>query len=118
MPVYNTQVKFEVKKDGIYEITYVNEMTTRNGLTGIVVDLKAKDEKDKRNYAVTLWPSEIASATSKFGSFVAVLGDDTDNWLHKWVKINNWMNRLCEIQLIPAPKISLKQQAERLADSK
>lgn len=116
MPEYNTQVSFDIKKDGIYEIISAEQITTRSGLEGLRVELKAKEIADKRNYAVTLWTSDTVSASSKFGSFLAVLGNNTDDWLHKWIRVTNWQNRLCEIQLVPAPKLSLNQAAKRLAD--
>ena len=113
VPEYNTSVTYEPKKESVYEIVSVNEITTRNSLLGIRVSLKALDKNDQRDYAVTLWPSQETNATSKWGSFVSVLGSNTDTWLHKWIKIVNWQNRLCEIALMPAPKMSLKEAALR-----
>ena len=104
MPEYGTQVTYEAKKGAIYEIQSAEEITTRNNLSGVRVELKAQDKHDLREYAVTLWPSSQVNSTSKWGSFCAVLGSNTDNWLHKWIRIVNWQDRQCEIQLVPAPR--------------
>ena len=113
-PEYNTSIVYEPKKDGQYEIISVDEITTRNNLIGVRVGLKGLG-KDLRDYGVTLWPSNETNATSKWGSFVSILGSDTDTWLHKWVRFVNWQNRLCEVALMPAPqiKMSLKETALR-----
>ena len=104
MPEYNTSVLYNVRKDEIYEIISVDEITTRNNLQGISVSMKSRNSNDKREYGETLWPGEQVSATSRWGSFVSVLGSNTDTWPHKWIKVISWQNRLCEIQLVPAPK--------------
>jgi len=113
MPEYNTSVTYDPKRETVYEIVGVDEITTRNNLLGIRVGLKSYDKNDQRDYGVTLWPASETNATSKWGSFVAVLGSNTDSWLHKWIKIVSWQNRLCEIALMPVPKMSLKEAALR-----
>ena len=112
-PQYNSTVVYEPKVNEVYEIVSVDEITTRNNLTGVRVEMKAKNSLDKRDYAVTLWPSDQVSNTSKWGAFISVLGNDTDKWLHKWIRIGNMQARLCEIFLEKAPKLSLKDSAKR-----
>src|SRR3990172_11502842 len=113
-PQYNTQVSYEPKVQEVYEIVSADEITTRNNLTGVRVEMRAKNGFDKRNYAVTLWPSDQVSNTSKWGAFISVLGNDTDKWPHKWIRIISMQARLCETVLEKAP--SLKMSAERLAE--
>ena len=116
LPQYNTQVSFEPKANETYEIVSADEITTRNNLTGVRVEMKAKNSLDKRVYSVTVWPSDQVSNTSKWGAFVSVLGSDTDKWPHKWIRIVSMQARLCEIILEKAPKLSVKEAGERIGE--
>ena len=102
MPEYNTRVTYDIQKGGIYEIQTAEGITTRMNLSGVRVSLRSRDGKDQREYAVTLWPAEQVSATSKWGSFVSVLGNNTDSWVNKWIRVDEWQSRLCMIALVSA----------------
>ena len=100
MPEYNTQVIYEPKVNEEYDIFGANAITTRNGLEGVRVELTAKNKFDKREYGITLWPSSQASNTSKWGSFVSVLGSNTDTWIAQRIRIVSMESKKCAIILV------------------
>ena len=97
---YNTDVSYEPRVNEEYNIISVDEVTTRNGLQGVRVELTSKNTLDKRSYGVTLWPSSQVSATSKWGAFIVTLGNDTDKWIGKHIRIFSLESRKCEIAIV------------------
>jgi hypothetical protein len=65
---------------------------------GLRVDMTAEDGT---KVVAALWTREIAGTKSKLGAFVAALGDDTDKWIGKKVKIVKWRSGDREIQVVP-----------------
>jgi hypothetical protein len=120
MPKYSVQVIYDIKVQEIYEIVKAESaFTQKTGQEMLKVELKSKDNNDKRVYGVTLWPSvegEQVSATSKFGCFYSVLGGDTGGWEHKWIYVSEWGLRVNSINLVAVPKMSLSQAAKRISE--
>jgi len=50
--------------------------------------------------AEMLWIRPVVGSKSKLGSFIAELGDDTDNWVGKKIKIKRWRSRWREIEVL------------------
>ncbi|MBA7567280.1 hypothetical protein ES708_08989 [subsurface metagenome] len=100
MPEVGTEVREgadDVEIGKAYEITNVEEVTTDvSAFTGIRVSLLTKKSLEG---VVMLWKRPITGKGSKLGSFITLLGSNTDNWLHKWVKFVDWKQgaRLIEI---------------------
>lgn len=93
----------EPKVGEIYTITEFEqtEIQTRDGARDALrITLKPEDETDEVNYSVTLWLSDNAGLTSKLGSFVATLGNDTALWLNKKVKFVAWSQANREIEVV------------------
>lgn len=53
----------------------------------------------KTNIALALWARDIASKTSKLGSFISVLGNETDDWIGKTIVFLSWQERNRQIEL-------------------
>lgn len=49
-----------------------------------------KDVADGAEVVTALWMREVAGTKSKLGSFISVLGDDTDAWTGKKIKFVTW----------------------------
>ena len=48
------------------------------------------DVADKSEVVAALWMREVAGEKSKLGSFISVLGEDTDSWTNKKIQIVAW----------------------------
>jgi hypothetical protein len=91
---------FEV--GGVYTITQVEQVKTAlRGFEGLRVT--AVDE-DGEEHAEMLWLRETVGNTSKLGAFVSVLGDDTDNWIGKRIRIVSWTPKNRQIALVQEKK--------------
>ena len=93
----------EPKEGEEYIITGAVEKTikTNDGeKPAIVVSMVSNERTDKTNYSVTLWISDNASLFSKLGSFVSVLGNDTDKYENKRIKILCWQPKQREIKVL------------------
>jgi hypothetical protein len=110
MPVYDTEITYEPHMHEEYDIFSVEEITTRNGLLGVRVELTAKNRIDTRPFGITLWPSSQASSTSKWGAFVSMLGNDTASWIGHRIRILNMENRKAAIELVPDKKVIKKDK--------
>jgi len=55
---------------------------------------------------VMLWKRPVTSPKSKLGSFVTLLGSNTDKWLRKWIIFKAWQqnSRLVELCEVPVVK--------------
>ena len=86
-----------------YIITGATEKTikTNDGEKDAIVITMISDRKsDKIVYSVTLWLSDNASLFSKLGSFINALGNDTDEYENKRIKIISWQNKNREIEVM------------------
>lgn len=105
MPKLGTQVREgadDIVEGVEYEIVNVEEIVTDvQSLSGIRVSCLSK-KGDEGN--VVLWQRPITGTGSKLGVFITELGDDTDNWLNKWVVFKVWQNRNRVLEVISAPK--------------
>jgi len=99
-PKINTEVREgadDIEVDVSYEITNVEEVTTDvQNFSGIrVVLMSPKGDEG----SVMLWQRKITGKGSKLGVFITALGNDTEEWLHKWVTFRQWSprNRVMEV---------------------
>jgi len=53
--------------------------------------------------SVMLWSRAITSPKSKLGSFVELLGSNTDKWLKKWIIFHGWQQNARLIALCEPP---------------
>jgi hypothetical protein len=109
MTVYETDVTYEPKANEEYDIIGADEITTRNGLQGLRVELVAKNKLDARAYGITLWPSSQASSTSKWGAFISVLGNDTVVWIGQRIRILSMESRKCAIEIVKSTSAKSKK---------
>jgi hypothetical protein len=90
--------------------------TAQRGFEGIRVRTKSFNcalhvlsEEDKKasndgaDHAEMLWVRPQVGTTSKLGCFIDALGDDTDVWVGKWVKVLRWAQKDREIEAVSAP---------------
>ena len=114
MTKYSTQVNYDFKKDGTYQIVLVEEVTTQTNKHYLRVTCAAKDKDDQRNYVEALWLNDEVRASSAFGSFVSAFGDDTDDWIGKWFQVIAWEIRRHEIYPVVTSKPKLAKEAEKI----
>lgn len=73
----------------IYTITEAELFTSQvRSYKGLRVSMK--DVADGSEVVAALWMREIAGSKSKLGSFISVLGDESDAWIGKKVKFVTW----------------------------
>jgi len=81
-----------------YEIVNVEDVTTEVSFyKGVRVELLSPVAEMG---AVMLWKRGKVSTQSKLGCFIDLLGDDTDDWLHKWVLFKGWEKDNREIVIV------------------
>ena len=91
--------------------------TAQRGFEGIRIRLQANNcaihnltaedkekSKDGADHAEMLWTRAETGTTSKLGSFITALGDDTDVWVGKWIKVLRWAAKDREIEVVSEPK--------------
>lgn len=109
MPKINTKIIKNLPEpiEGkTYQIVKVSEKESKEkGLKGFEVVLapivKGVVETVRDNFAQTmLWYKEEAGATSKIGSFMSVLGDDTDLWVGKNIRFVEWEAKNREVEAV------------------
>jgi len=61
--------------------------TQRQHFNGIRVSLV---DKEGNEYATMLWLRDTVGQRSKLGAFITALGDDTDEWIGKWIRFVSW----------------------------
>lgn len=105
MPKLNTEIgegadNIELRVP--YEITNVSEVVTEVGFyKGIRVELFTAN---RIGGSLMLWQRPVTSRGSKLGSFITLLGDDTDDWLGKWIVFTTWEKTKRNVALVDAPK--------------
>lgn len=87
-----------VKLDKKYVILEAAEFTSEvQGLHGFKVTLDGgKDDI----LALALWSREVASRTSKIGSFLDKLGNELDKWVGKTIIFKSWTDKKREIEVV------------------
>jgi hypothetical protein len=76
--------------------------TPVSGYSGIRVTIKEAGTDEK--YAEMLWIRPRTGVKSKLGAFISVLGNNTDTWVGKLIKIVKWTAKEREIQLVKRTK--------------
>lgn len=87
-----------------YEIVEVTDTITDVSMyQGFRVQMVAADADIG---SVMLWKQQRVSTKSKTGAFLALLGTNTDNWIHQWIIFRAWErnNRRVELTLPPEVK--------------
>ena len=82
----------------IYKITETELFTSQvRSYKGLRVAMT--DEAGGAQVVAALWMREIAGEKSKLGAFVSVLGDESDSWVGKKIKVVTWRpsNRKIEV---------------------
>ena len=101
MPEIGTDVREgadEVEIGQVYEITNIEDVTTDvSAFTGIRVSLLTKKGLEG---VVMLWKRPVTGKGSKLGSFITLLGSNTDKWLHKFIKFIDWKQGARIIELV------------------
>ena len=102
MPKIKTEV-VETPPEPQEGVTYKIESaeiihTQRRGYDGLRVSLKGNDGSIR---GTMLWMRETAGTKSKLGTFVAVLGNDTDTWIGKNITVIKWQEGNRQIALAP-----------------
>jgi len=101
-----TGVKLQEGADDIalnvaYEINNVEDIKTEVGAySGFRVGLLSMKGDEG---SVMLWKRPITSPRSKLGSFVSLLGSNTDKWLKEWIIFRSWQQNGRVIELTKAP---------------
>jgi hypothetical protein len=98
MEVYSKMPKIKVEiaeslpepiEGHIYLITETELFTSPvRSYKGLRVSMK--DVVDGTEVVAVLWMRDIAGEKSKLGSFVSVLGDESDSWVGKKIKFVTW----------------------------
>ena len=105
MPEIGTKVREsgdDVKVGETYEIVNVEEVTTDvSAYKGLRVQLLTKKAEEG---TIMLWRRPVTTPRSKLGAFISLLGDNTDKWLHKWIKFADWRIGARSIELVKATK--------------
>ena len=99
-----TELFSKPKKGDKYVITKAEEKDIDIGSgqmrLAISVEMKSTDKTDTKLYTESLWLADTASSTSKLGSFLVALGNDTEKWIGKTIKIREWSSRDREIEVM------------------
>lgn len=92
------------KRGSKYEIIKVEQKEVDIGnkqmRDAILLTMKSTDKTDTNVYTESLWLADTASSTSKLGSFLVALGNDTEKWIGQNILFREWSNRNREIEVI------------------
>jgi hypothetical protein len=103
----------EPEEGKVYRIESVEYVETPlQGLKGWRVTLR--DVSTGTMHATMLWKRERVGSKSKLGCFIAVLGNQTDNWTGKTVRFVSWKPKDRKIQLAEETPQTVEQCVERL----
>lgn len=81
-----------------YTITEAEIFTSQvRSYKGIRVSMEAQDGT---TVVTALWTRDIAGEKSKLGTFISVLGNDTDKWIAKKIKFVSWRAGNRKIELV------------------
>ena len=85
-----------------YEIVNIDAgvVTDVSFYAGVRVEMLTQKAKEG---TIMLWKRPVTSPGSKLGSFITLLGSNTDKWLHKWIKFTAWEKNKRVIELLPVP---------------
>jgi len=101
-----------------YEIVDVDSdvNTEVRSLSGIRVQFLSADAEEA---TVMLWKRQVTGQASKLGSFISLLGSNTDHWLHKWVIFRSWVQggRKVELSSPPIEKSTEATTAEGIEEA-
>ena len=102
MPKINVEIAEQLPEplEGHTYLIHDAELFTSQvrGYKGLRVPLT--DQTDQTEVIAVLWTRDIAGEKSKLGSFISVLGNDTDNWNGKKIKILKWRPGERQIELV------------------
>ena len=91
MPKINVEIAEQLPEpiEGkTYTITETELFTSQvRGYKGLRVSMTAEDGTQ---VVAALWTRDIAGEKSKLGAFITALGNDTDNWIGKKVRVVTW----------------------------
>lgn len=91
MPKLNVQTTDELPTPEVgktYHIKEVEQFTSAvRGFKGLRVTMHGRDGKE---YVESLWLRDVVGTRSKLGSFISVLGKDTDSWVDKSITFLSW----------------------------
>lgn len=91
----------DLEENTKYEIVNVEDVTTEVSFyKGVRVEMLS--EKGEMG-AVMLWKRGKVGTESKLGAFITLLGDNTDDWLKKWVIFRKWEKNARHVELSTAP---------------
>lgn len=122
MPKINTKVaetQPDLSEDGEYEVVTVESMKTiQNNWPAIRI--ACKDAEGIEFVAMAWLPKDMSQGTadySKLGAFMSKMGDDTDSWVGKKFRVDEWKAKHNEIAIIEdftskKPKKPSKKDAE------
>jgi hypothetical protein len=86
----------------VYTIKSAEQVKTQlRGLDGIRV---VGELEDGTSHAEMLWLREVVGKNSKLGSFLEVLGDETEKWVGKRIHIVSWSPKNRLIKLVQEKK--------------
>ena len=91
----------EAEEGKVYEITDTEEFASQvRGFRGLRVGLLGPEGE---NAVESLWLRSPVGPKSKLGSFIAILGKDTKDWVGKRVRIITWKegNRVVQLESPP-----------------
>jgi hypothetical protein len=71
--------------------------TDVQGYHGVRVVL---EDKKNNSHVLMLWIRQFVGEKSKLGAFQKALGNNTDNWIGKKIKIVKWIPRQREIEVL------------------
>jgi hypothetical protein len=102
MPKINVEIAEtlpEPLEGHIYKIGEPELFTSQvRGYKGLRVPLT--DQADQSEVVAALWMREVAGSLSKLGAFVAALGDITESWTGKTIKVVSWRTGNRKIEVI------------------
>jgi hypothetical protein len=95
-----------------YVISNVEEVTTEvASYKGIRVEMLTAEAKVG---TIMLWQRAKVGKESKLGSFIVLLGTNTDNWTNKWIVFKHWAKGARELALYPLPEPSVVGEVAKL----
>jgi hypothetical protein len=98
IPVEIAEQLPEPKENETYTIQEVETFTSQ---VRAYKGLRVKMVTAQNEVAVSaLWLRQVAGKKSKLGAFVTALGNNTDNWVNRRIRIVAWRDKNREIQLV------------------
>lgn len=60
--------------------------------------------------AIPLWTRDVVGKQSKLGSFIDLLGDETDDWIGEAIQFDAWSPKNRQVSLVSVPKAKAKKE--------